>query len=111
MVSGSALINRAILEAYDFSSLATLIDVAGGYGSTLCTILTKHPNAKGTLFDLPHVVAKADAFVRSKGRRERCSLVEGSLLESVPKGADAYLMKHIIHDWDDERCSSKQDFA
>jgi O-methyltransferase domain len=104
MVSGSELINRAIVDAYDFSAFTTLVDVAGGYGSTLCTILAKHPNLRGTLCDLPHVVAKAQAFVESKGLRDRCSLVGGSFLESVPKGADAYFMKHIIHDWDDERC-------
>jgi hypothetical protein len=104
MVSGSELMNRAIIDAYDFSAFAALIDIAGGYGSTLCAILTQHPNLKGTLFDLPHVVAKAEEFVVSKGLRGRCSMVAGSFLESVPSGADAYFMKHIIHDWDDERC-------
>ena len=103
MVSCSELINRAIIDAYDFSRFATLVDVAGGYGSTLSAILTEHPNLKGTLFDLPHVVAKAQAFVESRGLRDRCSLVGGSFLASVPEGADAYFMKHIIHDWDDER--------
>jgi len=104
MVSGSEQMNRAIVDAYDFSVFTTLVDVAGGYGSTLCAILARHPNLKGTLFDLPHVVAKAEAFVESKGLRERCSMVGGSFLENVPGEADAYFMKHIIHDWDDERC-------
>ena len=104
MVSGSELINRAIIDAYDFSGFATLVDVAGGYGSTLCAILAAHPGLKGTLFDLPHVVAKAQVFVESKGLQHRCSLMRGTFLEGVPKGADAYFMKHIIHDWDDERC-------
>ncbi len=104
MVSGSELINRAIVDAYDFSGIATLIDIAGGYGSTLCSILAKHPNLKGTLFDLPHVVTKAEGFIASKGLRDRCTLAGGSFLQNVPKGADAYFMKHIIHDWDDERC-------
>lgn len=104
MVSGSELINRAIIDAYDFSGIATLVDVAGGYGSTLCAILKAYPNLKGTLFDLPHLAAKAQAFVELRGLRDRCSLVGGSFLESVPLGADAYFMKHIIHDWDDERC-------
>ncbi len=104
MVSGSELINRAITDAYDFSGIGTLIDIAGGYGSTLCAILERHPNLKGTLFDLPHVVAKARDFVESAGLQDRCSLVGGTFLQSVPKGADAYFMKHIIHDWDDERC-------
>jgi hypothetical protein len=104
MVSGSELMNRAILDAYDFSAFTTLVDIAGGYGSTLCAVLTRHPNLKGTLFDLPHVVAKAEEFVALKGLRARCSMVGGSFLESVPSGADAYFMKHIVHDWDDERC-------
>ena len=104
MVSVSALINQAIIDAYDFSSFATLVDVAGGYGSTLCTILTEYPDLKGTLFDLPHVLVKARAFVDSKGLRDRCSLLQGTFLEGVPKGGDAYFMKHILHDWDDERC-------
>ena len=104
MVGGSDLINRAIIDAYDFSGFTTLIDVAGGYGSTLCAILHAHPNLKGTLFDLPHLAAKAEAFVESKGLLDRCSVVSGTFLESVPKDADAYFMKHIVHDWDDERC-------
>jgi hypothetical protein len=104
MVSGSELMNRAIIDAYDFSGFTALIDIAGGYGSTLCAILTQHPNLKGTLFDLPHVVPKAEEFVASRGLRGRCSIVGGSFLESVPTGADAYFMKHIVHDWDDERC-------
>ena len=104
MVSGSDLINRAIIEAYDFSGFTTLVDVAGGYGSTFCAILNANPNLKGTLFDLPHLAAKAQAFVESRGLQDRCTWVGGSFLESVPTGADAYFMKHIIHDWDDERC-------
>jgi hypothetical protein len=104
MVSGSELMNGAIVNAYDFSGLDTVVDVAGGYGSTLCAILAANPKLKGTLFDLPHVVPKAKGFVESRGLQGRCSFVGGSFLETVPKGADAYFMKHIIHDWDDERC-------
>jgi O-methyltransferase domain len=104
MVSGSELINHAIVGAYDFSGYGTLVDVAGGYGSTLCAILDANSKSKGVLFDLPHVVAKAKDFVHSRRLQDRCSLVGGSFLETMPKGADAYFMKHIIHDWDDERC-------
>jgi hypothetical protein len=105
MVSGSELMNGAIVGAYDFSRFGTLVDVAGGYGSTLCAILAANPKLKGTLFDLPHVVPKAKDFVKSRGLVSRCSFVDGSFLETVPPGADAYFMKHIIHDWDDERCT------
>jgi O-methyltransferase domain len=104
MVSGSELINRAIVGAYDFSRFGTVVDVAGGYGSTLCAILDANPKSKGILFDLPYVVAKAKDFVHSRCLQDRCSLVGGSFLETMPNGADAYFMKHIIHDWDDERC-------
>ncbi|MFN0316420.1 MAG: methyltransferase [Burkholderiales bacterium] len=104
MVSSSDLMNRAIVNVYDFSGFGTLVDVAGGYGSTLCAVLEGNPKLKGTLFDLPHVVAKSKGFVESKGLQDRCSWASGNFLETVPKGADAYFMKHIIHDWDDERC-------
>jgi hypothetical protein len=104
MVSGSDLMNHAIVEAYDFSHFTTLVDIAGGYGSTLCAILATYPGLNGTLFDLPHVVAKASQFVASKGLHDRCLIASGSFFDTVPTGADAYFMKHIIHDWDDERC-------
>jgi hypothetical protein len=104
MVAGSDLINRAILDAYDFSGFRTLVDVAGGYGSTLCAILEAHESLSGILFDLPRLADKAEAFVASKHLSDRCAVVSGSFLESVPKDADAYFMKHILHDWDDERC-------
>jgi O-methyltransferase domain len=104
MVAGSALMNRAILDAFDFSGFRTLVDVAGGYGSTLCAILKAHESQSGILFDLPHLAKKAEAFIASKKLSNRCTVVSGSFLESVPKDADAYFMKHILHDWDDERC-------
>lgn len=96
--------NRAILNAYDFSGFTKIVDIAGGYGSTLCALLGVHPNLNGTLFDLPHLQSKARAFVESQGLRDRCCWVGGNFLESVPQGADAYFMKHIIHNWDDEHC-------
>lgn len=104
MVGSSEIMNRAIVDAYDFSGFGTLVDVAGGYGSTMCAILEGTPELRGTLFDLPHVVPKAREFVESRGLQDRCSQLGGSFLETMPKGADAYFMKHIIHDWDDERC-------
>lgn len=104
MVSGSDLMNRAIVAAYDFSRFEVLVDIAGGYGSTLCAILKVNPRLVGALLDLPHVVPKAKAYVESKGLRNRCDFHAGSFLEAVPKGADAYFMKHILHDWDDDRC-------
>ena len=69
MVSSSELINRAILDAYDFSGFATLVDVAGGYGSTLCAILAKHAALRGTLFEVPHVARKARHSLNRRGCR------------------------------------------
>ena len=104
MVSSSSLVNRALTEAYDFSRFARLVDVAGGYGSTLCAILNATPSLRGVLFDMPHVIEGAGTRVVAQGAADRCQLVAGNMFESVPPGADAYFMKHILHDWDDAAC-------
>jgi hypothetical protein len=103
MTSFSTLATEAVVRAYDFSGFDTLVDVAGGHGSLLSEILRANPQLRGVLFDQPHVIEGARAFVASKGLAERYELVAGDFFESVPAGADAYVMKHIIHDWDDER--------
>ena len=105
MVSSSSLVNRALTEAYDFSRFGRLVDVAGGYGSTLCTILTATPSLRGVLFDMPHVIENAKARVVAQGVGDRCELIAGNMFDSVPAGADAYFMKHILHDWDDASCA------
>ncbi len=92
----------AILAAYDFSSCGKVADVAGGNGTLLAAILGKFPSLRGVLFDRAHVVSGAKA-VRGPGIAERCEVVSGDFFESVP-AADTHLLKHIIHDWDDERC-------
>lgn len=92
-----------ILQAYDFSEMKTLLDIGGGNGSNITSILTKYPDMKGTLFDLPHVVERAQPHIKQAGLSNRCDLIGGSFFESVPAGADAYFMRHIIHDWDDEK--------
>jgi len=104
MVSSSSLVNRALTEAYDFSRFTCLVDVAGGYGSTLCAILNATPSLRGVLYDMPHVIEGARARVAAQGVADRCQLVAGNMFESVPAGADAYFMKHILHDWDDAAC-------
>lgn len=92
----------AVAEAYDFSRIGTLVDVAGGHGLLLSTLLQRNPNMKGILFDLPHVVPGADLRINSLQLSERCSTVGGDFFKSVPSG-DAIIMKHIIHDWSDEQ--------
>lgn len=104
MASASSTTNAAVIEAYDFSALGTLVDVAGGVGSALCSILSATPGLRGIVFDLPHVGERARAFIAAQGLAERCEFVGGSFFDTVPPGAGAYLMKHILHDWGDEEC-------
>ena len=92
--------SNQILAAYDFSEFITLADIGGGNGSMLLAILNQYPNLHGVLFDLSHVTA---ATAASKSNVERFKLVSGDFFESVTPNADAYLLRHIIHDWDDEK--------
>ncbi len=93
----------AIIDAYDFSDFGVIADIGGGNGSKLTAVLKKYPQLKGMLFDLPHVVERAQDYVEQAGVADRCELIGGNFFESVPSGADAYMMRHIIHDWDDEK--------
>jgi hypothetical protein len=90
-----------ILDAYDFSDIGVLADIGGGNGSQITGILQKHSSMKGILFDLPHVIERAKDPIDAAGLANRCELVSGSFFESIPQGANAYMMRHIIHDWDD----------
>jgi hypothetical protein len=102
MSSFAARTHAAVVDAYDFSGLRTLCDVGGGHGTLLSVILKANPQLKGILFDLPHVVAGASEVLARHGVGERAEVVSGSFFEDVPR-ADAHIMSHIIHDWDDER--------
>lgn len=95
-----------ILAAYDFSSIQTLVDVAGGHGKLIAGILQAHPAMRGMLFDMPHVLAGAAPVLEAAGVADRCQLVSGDFFESVPGGGDAYLLRRILHDWDDERSTA-----
>lgn len=92
-----------ILSAYDFSGIGVVADIGGGNGSQITGILQKHMGMKGILFDLPHVIERAKNQIESAGLSDRCQLVAGNFFKAVPDGADAYMMRHIIHDWDDEK--------
>ncbi|MGD9630408.1 MAG: methyltransferase [Pyrinomonadaceae bacterium] len=92
----------AIVEAYDFSGIGTLADIAGGHGFLLAQVLKANPHMRGILFDMEHVIQGADDMLRTHGIEDRVEKVSGDFFEEVPV-ADAYIMKHIIHDWDDER--------
>jgi len=97
------MVNVAVLEAYDFSGVDKLVDVAGGTGRLISSILSAHPRMRGVLFDLPHVIAEAGPLLDAAGVRGRCETSTGDFFRSVPEGGDAYVMKWIIHDWDDEK--------
>jgi ubiquinone/menaquinone biosynthesis C-methylase UbiE len=94
----------AILNAYDFSVFGVVADIGGGNGSQMTEILKKHNRLKGILFDLPHVIERAEEGVQASGLLDRCKLVAGSFFDAVPEGADAYVLRHVIHDWDEEKC-------
>ena len=91
-----------MLDAYDFSAFKELVDVGGGNGTLLISILKRHPAMRGTLFDLPRVVDRARPAIENATLGDRCRIVGGSFLESVPSGADAYLLRHVVHDWRDQ---------
>jgi hypothetical protein len=95
---------RAIAAAYDFSGMQILADVGGGYGGLLTTILVENPAMQGILYDMPQVVAGAAPNLARAGVAERCQTIGGDFFISVPAGADGYLLKNILHDWNDERC-------
>jgi len=94
---------NAMLDAYDFGDIETLADVGGGNGSLLSATLKRYPHLKGILYDLGHVAGRAQEALQKLGLQDRCSVIEGNFFESVPPGADAYLMRHVIHDWTDEQ--------
>jgi hypothetical protein len=104
MTSFSGFATGAVLEVADFSRFRRLADCGGGHGMLLSRILEKFPQLQGVLFDLPEVVAGATATGHLRDISDRISIESGSFFDRVPEGCDAYIMKHIVHDWDDESC-------
>ena len=105
MTSNSHPQIAAVLGAYDFSGIGTIADIAGGHGHMLGAILQKYPSMKGVLFDLGSVLEGAPAMLEKYDVTDRVEMVEGDFFSEIPVTADAYIMKHIIHDWDDERAA------
>ena len=103
MTSLSASVSAAVVSAYDFSGITKLVDVGGGHGLLLASILEKYPQMSGVLFDAPSVIEGANDVIEAHDVGGRCETVGGDFFASVPAGGDAYIMKHIIHDWEDER--------
>jgi hypothetical protein len=102
MTAFSAAVIPAVLDAYDFSGIDVLVDVAGGHGQVLTSILKRYPALHGVLFDLEHVIAGAAPLLQASGVADRVRTESGDFFKTVPPG-DAYIMKHIIHDWDDDQ--------
>jgi len=92
-----------LVRTYDFASAATVVDVGGGHGRLLASILKTFPSVRGVLFDLPKVVEGAPALLAAAGVADRCEIVGGDLFGQLPPGFDTYLMSRVIHDWDDEQ--------
>jgi precorrin-6B methylase 2 len=95
----------AVAASYDFSSFSRIVDVGGGSGALVAGILKANPALSGILFDLPHVAERAKASLAELGLADRCAVAGGDFFKEVPEGADAYLLKHVIHDWNDERAA------
>jgi SAM-dependent methyltransferase len=100
MTNLSSLLAHALLLAYDFSGISSIVDVGGGEGALLRKILALNPEMTGIVFDLPNAI---QSMKGAPSDRERCSYVAGNFFESVPEGADAYLLCGVVHDWDDDR--------
>lgn len=100
----SRFASGAVLEAYDFSGVRTIMDVGGGNGSMALAILEKHPGLRGKVVDLPYIEPQAHAGIRAAGAADRCGFEACNFFEAVPKGADLHVLKFILHDWNDEEC-------
>lgn len=96
---------RTALPVYDWGQFGTIVDVGGGNGAFLAGILARFKSLRGIVFDLPHVVAGVAAVAADRGVADRCEAVGGSFFETVPAGADAYLLKRILYGWDDDRAA------
>ena len=103
MADFTALAAVAVAAAYDFQSVRTVVDVGGGNGALLIGILNAHSHLHGTVFDRPPAAERAAQQIAERGLAGRCEAMGGDFFREVPRGADAYVLKHVIHDWDDER--------
>jgi hypothetical protein len=101
MVDGSRRIAARAADAYDFSRFGQVMDVGGGYGAVLAELLRRHPAMRGSILDLPHAQQGAEAYLASVGVADRAEFIEGSFFDPIPRRADCYLLKYIIHDWND----------
>ena len=106
MTDQTGPVAAAMLEVYDFSRFRSLVDVGGSYGALLAALLKAHPGQTGEVFDLPGLAEASGAYLRGAGVADRAGFVGGSFFDAVPPGADAYMLKMIIHDWRDDQALS-----
>jgi len=104
MAAMTGPLSESIGESFDFSGARLVVDVGGGYGALLASILTRHPHVRGVLFDIAPVVEQARSRIAAANLAQRCEIVAGDAFTAVPVGGDVYVLKWILHDWDDERC-------
>ncbi len=106
MAARTEAVTSAFVAAYDCSRFSVIVELGGGYGSLLCAILAANPASRGFLFDLPAVAEGAKAYVRAAGLADRCEVVGGDFFAALPGGGDAYILKSVIHDWDDTQSAA-----
>lgn len=106
MAEVTRLIAPAVIPAYDFGAFMRIVDVGGGYGEMLAAILRAFPGTRGVLFDRPAALKGAKQHLSGAGVEDRCEIIAGDFFDSVPAGADGYLLKSVIHDWGDERAAA-----
>jgi len=94
------------VESYDFSGKRLLVDVGGGRGDLISSVLLANPSLKGILFDLPQGIGEAQSLLKTKGMDDRCQIIAGSFFNSVPEGGDVYVLSRILHDWPDEKAAT-----
>ena len=102
----SAMAAEAVVATYDFSGLSRVVDVGGGQGRLIAAILRANPGLHGVLFDLPQVARGAARLLAEAGVADRCEVAGGDMFEAVPEGGDLYLLKSVVHDWDDARAAA-----
>ena len=101
MAASATLVAQAVATAYDFGTVGHVVDVGGGHGRMVATVLARHPHLTATLFDRPEVVAGATALLEGAGVAARCRLVGGDMFAAVPEGGDVLIVSRVVHDWED----------
>jgi SAM-dependent methyltransferase len=100
----TAPVARAVVQAYDFSPVGTIVDIGAGNGTLVTTILRANPHVRGIVFDLPSVVARTAAQLEGSDVAGRIQTAGGDFFVEVPAGADTYLMRWVLHNWSDDEC-------